>query len=111
MLPVTIDYTAPFNKNAKRMVQLTGCAGDAGAIKNSDHQNTWTNQHALKEYECCAGEVKDTTTVVIREWKDACSPVSYASIAVQFHSDGSQFDFAWPSARTTHGACVWCLTA
>ena len=37
----------------------------------------------------------------------------YASCAVQFHSNGSQFDFVWLSARTPHVGpqYVWCLTA
>jgi hypothetical protein len=37
----------------------------------------------------------------------------YESWAVQFHPDGGQFDFVWPSARTPHVGpqYVWCLTA
>ena len=32
----------------------------------------------------------------------------YASRAVQFHPHSGQFDFVWLSARTPHGAYVWC---
>ena len=35
------------------------------------------------------------------------SECRYASRAVQFHTHGGQFDFAWLSARTPHGPCVW----
>lgn len=75
ILPVTVDYVAPFNKNHKRSTQFTGCAAEEGAIKNKEHHNVWTNQFSLKNYDCCVNTVKKETTIQIREWKDDCSPV------------------------------------
>lgn len=75
VLPVTVDYVAPFNKNPKRMTQFTGCTAEEGLVKNKEHQNAATNTYTLKNYDCCVNTIKKETTIQIREWKDDCSPI------------------------------------
>ena len=67
---------------------------------------------------CKVPNTNDTTTYINANWVtswDGTNKHAYASRAVQFHPNGGQYDFVWPSARTMHphgGATyVWCLAA